>query len=83
MEPGQALDGFWQQSWLQLPYLTKLVRMLSTGKSMALEYLLGEEGSGCTWEPHLYPSPLCPGIFGDVYYILSISQLRLQSFLQT
>lgn len=38
--------------------------------------------AGCTWEPHLYRSPLCPGTLGDVYYTLSISRLR-QSFLQT
>lgn len=57
--------------------------MLSMEKGVALEHLLGEERSGCAWEPHLYPFPLCPGTFGDVYYILSISQLRLQSLLQT
>lgn len=63
-----------QQAWLQLVLDIGQVSLLRPPRRGA---------SWSTWEPHLYPSPLCPGTFGDVYYSLSISRLRLQSFLQT
>lgn len=81
MGPGCTPDAS-QQAWLQLSFLTKVVSVLDIGQ-VSLLRPPKRGASWSTWEPHLYPSPLCPGTFGDVYYSLSISRLRLQSFLQT
>lgn len=56
----------WQQSWLQLPFLTKVVSMLDIGKVSAPERSWLHLGA-----PLVSPS-LCPGTLGDVYSKLSI-----------